>query len=186
MIYRSGVHTTASCSFSSCRCKSAAVKGLGCLSGPGPAPTPVLSPVIPIAVLCMTTLAPGATIGCTCGLTVLWFEGRIFSVGEERGRVGGAICCDCLLDVGLEDAPKGRGEGGTVLRSGIVLLSIWRFEVSCQILSCGVMKPMIVFPKVVILLGEDLGDNERQIPRTVVEMKVSIARLVFKHQHLED
>ena len=47
--------TTASCSFSNCRCKSAAVKGRGCLNGPGPLPTPVLSPAIgaaaPVAVV---------------------------------------------------------------------------------------------------------------------------------------
>lgn len=42
---RFGIHTTASCSFSNCKCKSAAVRGLGCLKGPGPVPTPVLSPV---------------------------------------------------------------------------------------------------------------------------------------------
>jgi hypothetical protein len=44
------VLTTASCSFSNCRCKSAAVNGRGCLRGPGPVPTPVLSPTIPPAV----------------------------------------------------------------------------------------------------------------------------------------
>jgi hypothetical protein len=46
--------TTASCSFSSCRWRSAAVKGRGCLSGPGPVPTPVLSPTrgaAPVAVV---------------------------------------------------------------------------------------------------------------------------------------
>jgi hypothetical protein len=30
------IHTTASCSFSNCKCNSACVKGLGCLKGPGP------------------------------------------------------------------------------------------------------------------------------------------------------
>lgn len=47
--------TTASCSFSNCKCKSAAVKGRGCLNGPGPLPTPVLSPAMgpaaPVAVV---------------------------------------------------------------------------------------------------------------------------------------
>lgn len=47
--------TTASCSFSNCRCRSAAVKGRGCLKGPGPLPTPVLSPIVgpaaPVAVV---------------------------------------------------------------------------------------------------------------------------------------
>lgn len=38
------VLTAASCSFSICECRSAAVNGRGCLSGPGPVPTPVLSP----------------------------------------------------------------------------------------------------------------------------------------------
>ncbi len=37
--------TTASCSFSSWRCRSAAVKGRGCRIGPGPGPTPELSPI---------------------------------------------------------------------------------------------------------------------------------------------
>jgi len=55
--------TTASCSFSNCRCKSAAVKGLGCLKGPGPVPTPVLSPILPPAVPVATTVILGEAKG---------------------------------------------------------------------------------------------------------------------------
>ena len=48
-------------------------------------------------------------------LTMLWFEGRIFSDGE-LGTGGGGICCD--------DARRAKiwGDGGTVLRSGMVII----------------------------------------------------------------
>lgn len=62
--------TTASCSFSSCRCRSAAVRGRGCLKGPGPVPTPVLSPVIPPAVPPAVGML-GEAKGGDVGLTVL-------------------------------------------------------------------------------------------------------------------
>ena len=51
------------------------------------------------------------------------------SDGEVRGRGGGAICCEVRLEVVLDvrrgDEARGRGEGGTVLRSGAMVLSGW-------------------------------------------------------------
>lgn len=49
------------------------------------------------------------------------------SNGEVGGRGGGAICCEVRLEVVLDvrrgDEARGRGEGGTVLRSGAMVLS---------------------------------------------------------------
>jgi len=82
--------TTASCSFSSCRCKSAAVNGRGCLKGPGPNPTPVLSPVTyPVVIGAAGIL--GEVKGGDVALTALWFEGRILrEEGEAGGRATGS------------------------------------------------------------------------------------------------
>ena len=45
--------------------------------------------------------------------------------GEDGGRGGGGICWEVLLEVVLEvrrgDAARGRGEGGTELRSGAMI-----------------------------------------------------------------
>ncbi len=115
--------TTASCSFSNCRCKSAAVNGLGCLSGPGPVPTPVLSPGILAAAA--IPLRPGDAMGTLGLLTALWLDGR--TLIAESGKGGGAICCEALLEGGSEvmrgeeeEAASGRGERGTELRSGAI------------------------------------------------------------------
>jgi hypothetical protein len=116
-----GIHTTASCSFSSCRCKSAAVNGRGCLNGPGPVPTPVLSPGrYPAGPLAMDVGKIGEAKGGDIWLIVLWFEGRIFREGETGVRRGGCICWDVRREAVLE-APKGRGEGGTEFRSGAMI-----------------------------------------------------------------
>lgn len=107
--------TTASCSFSSSKCSSAVVSGRGCLVGPGPGPTP----------------GSGGEV-CDCGctgcvavrrgdgrddedwLTAFWFEGRMLRDGDEEV---GIWFVDSRLD---ED--KTSGDGGTELRSGILMV----------------------------------------------------------------
>lgn len=79
--------TTASCSFSNCKCSSAAVSGRGCLTGPGPYPTPVLS-----------TGIIGLALGEPSTASVL--EGRMFGSGAMRGE---ARWVDCLREPILED-----------------------------------------------------------------------------------
>lgn len=125
--------TTASCSFSSCRCKSAAVRGLGCLSGPGPVPTPVLSPELPYAgngVAAAAAAAACVAVGCDeAAMNALVFEGRILGTGAARGKIGGVrICCDARREVGAVpvtrgDCEVGCGDGGTELRSGAMLIA---------------------------------------------------------------
>jgi hypothetical protein len=109
---KSSTLTTASCSFSNCRCRSAAVNGLGCRSGPGPVPTPVLSPGC--AAVEITPPKPGDTICGPVLFTAFWFEGSTFNAGDESGRGGGAICCDALLDleVGTEVVIRGEEANG--------------------------------------------------------------------------
>jgi hypothetical protein len=112
------LHTTASCSFSSCRWRSAAVKGRGCRKGPGPGPTPVLSAIG----------GPGKDVDAGKlgegrldeeeALTALWFEGRMFSDGEP-GAGGGGICWE---DARRDRAASACGDGGTELRSGMATL----------------------------------------------------------------
>ena len=48
------------------------------------------------------------------GLTVCWFEGRMFSDGSDGIAGGGMSFEDCRR------AARGRGEAGTELRSGIL------------------------------------------------------------------
>ncbi len=90
--------TTASCSFSSCRCKSAAVKGLGCLNGPGPIPTPVLCPIarlVPAAPIPAAMTVGEASGDAMMAPTVLWLLGRIFRLGDvlALAEVTGGIIC---------------------------------------------------------------------------------------------
>lgn len=71
----------------------------------------------------MTPPRPGDAIGAPILLTALWFEGKMLSA--ERGRGGGAICWDALLEGGNdairgEGVARGRGDGGTELRSGAI------------------------------------------------------------------
>lgn len=67
----------------------------------------------------------GEARGGDIWLTALWFEGRILKKGEEGGRAGGGICCEVRLEVVLEvrrgEEAKGRGEGGTLFRSGAMI-----------------------------------------------------------------
>ena len=111
--------TTASCSFSSSRCRSAAVMGRGCRMGPGPEISPEASfDGIPAMLPEGWNCGEGREDEGPAWLTMLWFEGRIFSDGE-LGTGGGGICCD--------DARRARtwGDAGTVLRSGmLVILSV--------------------------------------------------------------
>lgn len=119
------IPTLASCSFSICMCKSAAVSGWGCLNGPGPGPTPDSA-----CGGCMVGSAAGP--GCRCGdgsggaaanaplLTALWFEGRMLRDGDD-GTGGGGICCD----EGRRESASTSGDGGTLLRSGIFS---WGFD----------------------------------------------------------
>lgn len=109
--------TTASCSFSSCVWISAAVRGRGWRTGPGPGPTLVLSLPARLDDEIMVAdeiCGEGREGGLPVLLTVLWFEGRMSRVEEELGIGGGGICS--------KDARRGWGDGGTELRSGIVKL----------------------------------------------------------------
>ena len=105
------IHTTASCSFSSCRCRSAAVSGRGWRIGPGPGPTPVLSPKVNIT----GGWWGDGSDGFPALLTTFWFDGRM-SREEVAGTGGGGIC--------WEDTRRGWGEGGTELRSGMTLVEL--------------------------------------------------------------
>jgi hypothetical protein len=84
---RPSSHTTASCSFSSSKCNSAAVIGRGCLIGkPGPPPSLL------------------ATVGLSGGNGKFWTPGGIAPLGDARGRGGGFMgnICDARRDVGSE------------------------------------------------------------------------------------
>ena len=85
------LHTTASCSFSSSRWRSAAVKGRGCRRGPGPGPTPVLSFIVGPGREVEGWKPGDGRLGEAEALTVLWLEGRMLSEGEP-GAGGGGIC----------------------------------------------------------------------------------------------
>lgn len=106
-------------------CRSAAVRGRGCLKGPGPVPTPVLSPGSPVAVT-LAIIGDVEDARTDGGLTALWFEGRMLNCGEESGRAGGAICWEVRLEVVLEtrgdDATMGLGDAGTEFRSGAIVV----------------------------------------------------------------
>ena len=113
-------HTTASCSFSSWRWRSAAVSGRGCRSGPGPGPTPLLSPIA------VEDRRRADRVGELGPLTALWFEGRMFSEGEP-GTGGGGIC---WVDERRDEVARKWGDGGTELRSGMAIswFGTWGFE----------------------------------------------------------
>jgi hypothetical protein len=73
--------------------------------------------------MAVTPLRLGDAMAAPALLTAPWFEGKTFSA--ESGTGGGAICCDALLEGGKEvirgeEAARGRGEGGTELRSGAI------------------------------------------------------------------
>lgn len=115
--------TTASCSFSSCIWSSAAVSGRGCRSGPGPGPTPVLS--------WPATGAAGGKPGEAraeedeaIGLMVGWFDGRMFEA-DAIGAGGGGMAV--YEDGCWRLAARARGDGGTLLRSGISTRRGWMF-----------------------------------------------------------
>lgn len=134
-------HTTASCSFSNCRCKSAAVKGLGCLNGPGPIPTPVLSPagIVPVAdvnILLIGDIKGGVAV------TALWFEGRILREVVDMGGFGEDIAWEVrreeVRDVRRGEAiiSWGLGDGGTEFRSGAMTLKgsgLWFMEIHAML-----------------------------------------------------
>lgn len=67
----------------------------------------------------------GEAKGGDVWLTVLWFEGRMLKEGEEGGIAGGGICWEVRLEVVLDvrrgDEAKGRGDGGTLFRSGAMI-----------------------------------------------------------------
>lgn len=79
-------HTTASCSFSSWLCRSAAVKGSGKRAGPGPDGSSV------VGVMFGGRDGGGTSGGLAVLLTARWFEGRMLLVEGEAGTGGGGIC----------------------------------------------------------------------------------------------
>lgn len=109
------IRTTASCSFSSCRWRSAAVKGRGCRNGPGPGPTPVLSFIDGTGKEDAAGRLGDGRLDELEALTVLWFDGRMFSEGDP-GAGGGGICWE---DARRDEVAGKRGESGTELRSGM-------------------------------------------------------------------
>ena len=56
-------------------------------------------------------------------MTAFWFEGRMLKKEDDGGRAGG-ICCEvrleAVLDVRRGEDANGRGEGGTLFRSGAI------------------------------------------------------------------
>lgn len=85
---RGGGHTTASCSFSSWLCRSAAVKGSGKRAGPGPDGSSV------VGVMLGGRDGGGTGGGLAVLLTARWFEGRMLFAEGEAGTGGGSICCE--------------------------------------------------------------------------------------------
>ncbi len=84
--------------------------------------SPTIGPAAPVAVVIgMLGEAKG---GGNAWLTVFWFVGSMLKEGEDGGRVGGGIW-EVRLEVGLDvrrgEEAKGRGEGGTLLRSGAMV-----------------------------------------------------------------
>jgi hypothetical protein len=66
-------------------------------------------------------------------------DGRMLRAGDARGRFGGGICCEVLRDevidafeVSRGEEASGRGDGGTELRSGAMILAV------CYCLSIGI------------------------------------------------
>jgi len=123
--------TTASCSFSSSRCISAAVIGRGCLIG-----TPVESTLV-----CTYPLAPGLSGGKACPCSDADCAGdATVPPGEARGSGGGLMgyICDVRLETDVdawrESDPEagcvldgllvgvGRGDAGTEFRSGAIVV----------------------------------------------------------------
>lgn len=104
-----------------------AVNGRGCLNGPGPVPTPVLSPCSPGPDIIVVGKLPwdDDINGWAELITVDWLDGKILRAGDVRGGTGGGICCEVLREEGIEVTRGdeiGRGDGGTELRSGAMIL----------------------------------------------------------------
>ena len=121
------VLTTASCSFSSSICSSAAVRGRGCRRGPGPDSTGT-SPGTDDWVCADCSVggwgvwAADDDADVESGFTAFWFDGRMFNDGDNGAGGGGICCCCCCCCCWVDcrrDAASGRGDGGTELRSGI-------------------------------------------------------------------
>jgi hypothetical protein len=80
-------------------------------------------------------LSPGIVaveviVGLARALTTVWFEGKILRDGEVGpSGIGDAICCDILWDGFCEvrrgDEARGRGDGGTELRSGAIVACLF-------------------------------------------------------------
>ena len=123
--------TTASCSFSSSRCISAAVMGRGCLMG-----TPADSTLV-----CTYPLAPGLRGGNACPCSDAdCAGGTMVPPGEAKGSGGGLMgyICEVRLetdvDVWRDMGPEagcvldgllvgvGRGDAGTEFRSGAIVV----------------------------------------------------------------
>ena len=112
------VLTTASCSFSHSRYSSAAVNGRGCLRG---RPVASLPDII------------GLRCGAMCGLLT------------EAGTGGGGICCEARLEAAAEETLEAcvgcerfcRGEGGSELTSGAIVVAQEALTASHRPLICG-------------------------------------------------
>lgn len=101
------------------------MSGLGCLNGPGPDPTPVLSPVL--AAYAEEAVPVCEVAACEAAMNAFIFEGKMLGTGAESGRIGGdAICCEARREVEgpatRGDCETGRGDGGTELRSGAMVI----------------------------------------------------------------